>query len=176
MPQDERNTERHGRKRRPGAVKRRSNNARRRSRRRIEPEREPDIDMIKRFGHKLVSFAVALLLIFLIILIAFGGRIKTVMDSGEKFSFHSILEILYPEKYSYSTQYADMNEYFNQIFPKNCQIQCYFMFTNTIICVCICFVYILYMYIIHMCIYVYIFIYSHSEGFSRRLLTPLTRK
>ncbi len=113
MPQDERNTERHGRKRRPGAVKRRSSTARRRSRRRGEPEREPDMDMIKSFGHRLVSFAVALLLIFIIIAVAFGSRIKTVMDSGEKFSFHSILEILYPEKYSYSTQYADMNEYFN---------------------------------------------------------------
>ena len=30
-----------------------------------------------------------------------------------KLGFHTVMEVLYPEKYSYSTEPADMNEYFS---------------------------------------------------------------
>lgn len=81
-------------------------------RRPVQDPDEPDRDMIKSFFHKLIAALVAILLIVVVIIVAFGNRIKLAMDSGEGFGMHTILMVLYPEKYSYSTETADMNEYF----------------------------------------------------------------
>ena len=96
------------RKRRPVKVKRRKRRVQ--NRRRVE---EPDRDLIRGFGRKLISMCIALVLILIIGGVAFGGRIKKAMSSGEKLGFHTVMEVLYPEKYSYSTEPADMNEYFS---------------------------------------------------------------
>lgn len=96
------------RKRRPVKVKRRKRRVQ--NRRRME---EPDRDLIRGFGRKLISMCIALVLILIIGGVAFGGRIKKAMSSGEKLGFHTVMEVLYPEKYSYSTEPADMNEYFS---------------------------------------------------------------
>ena len=63
----------------------------------------------KRAKNKAIAVIVAILLILLIGGIAFGGWIYKNRDgmSGRK-----VLALLYPEKYSYSTEVADLNEYF----------------------------------------------------------------
>ena len=81
-------------------------------RRPVRDNDEPDRDMLKSFFHKLIAALVAILLIAVVIIVAFGDRIKLAMASGEGFGMHTILMVLYPEKYSYSTEMADMNEYF----------------------------------------------------------------
>ncbi len=67
---------------------------------------------MRQVQQKIISFLVAVALIALVILIAFGGRIKELRDSGESFGFQWFLAVLYPDKYSYSTETRDLNEFF----------------------------------------------------------------
>ncbi len=72
----------------------------------------------KQATHKLISVLVAIVLIIVIVIIAFGKQIKNSMASGEAFSARWLLSLIYPDKYAYSTEYADLNEYF-QLFSQD---------------------------------------------------------
>lgn len=61
---------------------------------------------------KLISVLVAIVLICIIVGVAFGGPIYKAVKSGEEVSFYTFLAVLYPEKYAYSTEQADLYEYF----------------------------------------------------------------
>ena len=69
-------------------------------------------DFLTRFKHSVISFFVAVILIALVIWIGFGARIKESIANGERFGVHFLLSVLYPEKYSYSSETYDLNEYF----------------------------------------------------------------
>ena len=68
--------------------------------------------MMKDFKKKAISVLVAIALILIVGGIAFGGSLYNSMKSGEKMGFRSFLAILYPDKYAYSTEMADLNAYF----------------------------------------------------------------
>lgn len=67
---------------------------------------------MKEFKHKIISVLIAVALIVIIAAIAFGGSIYQSIKSGEEFGPRTFLAILYPEKYSYSTEQADLSSYF----------------------------------------------------------------
>lgn len=67
---------------------------------------------MKEVKHKLISVVVAIVLIVLIIIVAFGKQIKTSMDNGEEINGRWFLALVYPDKYAYSNETADLNEYF----------------------------------------------------------------
>jgi len=69
-------------------------------------------DFLTRLKHSAISFLVAIVLIALVIWIAFGARIKESIANGEHFGVHFLLSVLYPEKYSYSSETYDLKEYF----------------------------------------------------------------
>lgn len=73
---------------------------------------------MKRLRNKIISVLVAVVLIIIVGAIAFGGRIKESIAGGEEIGLRWFLALIYPEKYSYSTQMADMNEYF-QLFAQD---------------------------------------------------------
>lgn len=73
---------------------------------------------MKRLRNKIISVLVAVVLIIIIAAIAFGGRIRESIENGEEIGVRWFLALIYPEKYSYSTQMADMNEYF-QLFAQD---------------------------------------------------------
>lgn len=61
---------------------------------------------------RIITFLVAVLLIFLVAFIAFGGRIKKSIENGEDINARFFLALIYPDKYAYSDEMADLNEYF----------------------------------------------------------------
>lgn len=67
---------------------------------------------MKEYKHKIISVVIAVVLIVIIGAIAFGGSIYDSVKSGEEFSFRSFLAVLYPEKYAYSTEEADLYSYY----------------------------------------------------------------
>ncbi len=73
---------------------------------------------MKQWKHKVISILVAIVLIIIIALIAFGGKIKESMNNGEEIGIHWLLALLYPDKYSYSVETADLNEYY-QLFSED---------------------------------------------------------
>lgn len=73
---------------------------------------------MKQLRNKIISILVAVVLIIVIGFIAFGGRIKESRENGEEFGLRWFLALIYPEKYSYSMEMADMNEYF-QLFSQS---------------------------------------------------------
>lgn len=73
---------------------------------------------MKKLRNKIISVLVAVVLIIIVAAIAFGGRIKESMANGEEIGLRWFLALIYPDKYSYSTQMADMNEYF-QLFSQD---------------------------------------------------------
>ncbi len=73
---------------------------------------------MKKLRNKIISVLVAVVLIIIVVAIAFGGRIKESIANGEEIGLRWFLALIYPEKYSYSTQMADMNEYF-QLFAQD---------------------------------------------------------
>ena len=62
--------------------------------------------------HKIISVLIAVVLIVVIVIVAFGGRIKESLANGEEINARWLLGLIYPEKYAYSTEQADLNEYF----------------------------------------------------------------
>ena len=76
----------------------------------------------KQIKHKLISVLVAIALIVIILIVAFGKQIKQSIASGEEINARWFLALIYPEKYSYSTEYADMNEYFQLFAPDDVAI------------------------------------------------------
>lgn len=61
---------------------------------------------------RIISFVVAIALIVLVGAIAFGGRIKESIANGDEFNLRFFLALIYPDKYAYSGEMADLNEYF----------------------------------------------------------------
>lgn len=72
---------------------------------------------MKQLRNKIISVLIAIVLIIVIGAIAFGGRIKESRENGEEFGLRWFLALIYPDKYSYSMEMADMNEYF-QLFSQ----------------------------------------------------------
>ncbi|MBR5420171.1 MAG: chitinase [Lachnospiraceae bacterium] len=104
------------RSRRPESTDERPKKSRRKKRRRRQEKANTDV--IRRFIQSLLAIGVALLLIVIIFLVAFGGRIKESIANHEEINGRWFLSLLYPEKYSYGTAYADMKEYF-QLFSED---------------------------------------------------------
>ncbi len=69
-------------------------------------------DFLTRLKHSVIAFLVAIVLIVLVIWIGFGARIKESIANGERFGVHFLLSVLYPEKYSYSSETYDLKDYF----------------------------------------------------------------
>lgn len=66
----------------------------------------------KRAQKQALSVLIAVVGILLVGAIGFGSKIYMDYKNGEEMSARKILAFLYPEKYSYSTETADLNEYF----------------------------------------------------------------
>lgn len=62
--------------------------------------------------HKIISIVITIALIIGIIVIAFGSAIKTSIENGDEIDARWFLGLIYPDKYAYSREMADMNEYF----------------------------------------------------------------
>ncbi len=103
-------------------ARRRRRRRRRRARRAPEMEQEVDKDLLRSVGHRLVAFLVAVVLIVVIFLVAFGGRIKQNIESGQKMGVKWFLALLYPDKYSYAMEMADLNEVFSITSPEDTAI------------------------------------------------------
>lgn len=77
---------------------------------------------MKELKHKIISVVVAIVLILVIIAIAFGGKIYESIKSGEEINMRWFLALLYPDKYSYSVETADLNEYYQIFSPEDIAI------------------------------------------------------
>lgn len=62
--------------------------------------------------HKIISVIITIALIIGIVVIAFGSAIKTSIENGDEIDARWFLGLIYPDKYAYSREMADMNEYF----------------------------------------------------------------
>lgn len=67
---------------------------------------------MKELKHKIISVVVAIVLILVIALVAFGGKIVSSIKNGEEINLRWFMALLYPDKYSYSVETADLNEYY----------------------------------------------------------------
>ena len=67
---------------------------------------------MKEVKHKIISVVVAIVLIILIVAIAFGKQIKESIANGDEINGTWFLALIYPDKYSYSSEQYDLNEYF----------------------------------------------------------------
>ena len=67
---------------------------------------------MKSVKSKIISALIAIVLIIIVGIIAFGGRIKKSLENGETINGRWFLALIYPDKYAYSTEKADYNEYF----------------------------------------------------------------
>lgn len=65
--------------------------------------------------HKLISVLITIGLIVLIVVVAFGSAIKTSIENGDEIDARWFLGLIYPDKYAYSREMADLNEYFQII-------------------------------------------------------------
>lgn len=72
----------------------------------------------KRIQGRIISFIVAVVLIVIVAYAAFAGRIKESIANGEELNARWFLALIYPDKYAYSGEVADMNEYF-QLFSSD---------------------------------------------------------
>lgn len=84
----------------------------RRPRRRRRRPQHANKEVLRRFRNSVIAFFVIAILIVVVIQVAFGEGIRQAKESGEKFGVQWMLAALYPEKYSYSTEMADLQEYF----------------------------------------------------------------
>ena len=73
---------------------------------------------MKEVKHKVISVVIAIALIILVVVIAFGKQIKQSIANGDEINLNFFLALIYPDKYSYSKEMYDLNEYF-QIFSPN---------------------------------------------------------
>ena len=67
---------------------------------------------MKEVKHKIISVVVAIVLIVLIVAIAFGKQIKESIANGDEINGTWFLALIYPDKYAYSSEQYDLNEYF----------------------------------------------------------------
>lgn len=68
---------------------------------------------MKEIKRKIITVLIAIALIFIVSLIAFGGRIKKSIENGEEINLRWFLALIYPDKYAYSDKKADYKKYFN---------------------------------------------------------------
>ena len=87
-------------------------NQQQRPRRRRRRQQHANREVLRRFRNSVIAFLVIALLIVIVIWVAFGKGIRQAKESGEKFGVQWMLAALYPEKYSYSTEQANLQEYF----------------------------------------------------------------
>lgn len=66
----------------------------------------------KELRTKLISILVAIALILVVGIVAFGAKIKKAIDEGEEINGRWFLSLIYPDKYAYSTEIADYNDYY----------------------------------------------------------------
>lgn len=97
-------------------------NEEQRPRRRRRRPQHANREVLRRFRNSVIAFVVILLLIVIVIWAAFGKGIRQARESGEKFGLQWMLAALYPEKYSYSTETADLQEYFKLDSPEDIAI------------------------------------------------------
>ncbi len=90
-------------------------------RRRRRPQ-HANREVLRRFRNSVIAFFVIALLIVIVIWVAFGKGIRQAKESGEKFGVQWMLAALYPEKYSYSTEMANLQEYFKLDYPEDIAI------------------------------------------------------
>ena len=103
-------------------VRRKRRRRKRTGRRRYEETQEVDRDLLRSFGHKILAFLIAVVLIIVVFMVAFAGRIKQNIDSGQKMGIKWFLALLYPDKYSYATNMADLNDIFSITSPEDTAI------------------------------------------------------
>ena len=103
-------------------VRKKRRRRKRRVRRDYEEAQEVDRDLLRSFGHKILAFLIAVVLIVLVFMIAFAGRIKQNIESGQKMGVRWFLALLYPDKYSYATNMADLNDIFSITSPEDTAI------------------------------------------------------
>ncbi len=92
--------------------KKRSAGAKRRKKRRGRVAKRANKDVLKRLGQSVLALIVALILIAVVIMVAFGDRIKESMANREELGGRWLLSLLYPEKYSYGMDPANLKDYF----------------------------------------------------------------
>ncbi|MCQ2521259.1 MAG: glycosyl hydrolase family 18 protein [Lachnospiraceae bacterium] len=66
----------------------------------------------RRTRNKVIAVVVAIFLILLIGGISYGGKLYHDYKNGEQMGWNKFMAMFYPEKYSYSTDTANLNEYF----------------------------------------------------------------
>lgn len=72
----------------------------------------------KRIWGNIISFLVAVILVFVVGYISFGSRIKESRENGEEIGVRWLLGLIYPDKYAYSSDLMNLNEYF-QLFSND---------------------------------------------------------
>ena len=92
--------------------KKRSSSSKKRRRRRGRQVKHANKEVLKRLGQSVLAVIIALILIAVVIMVAFGDRIKESMANREELGGRWLLSLLYPEKYSYGMDPANLKEYF----------------------------------------------------------------
>ena len=83
-----------------------------RRKKRRRPAQRANKDVLKRLGQSVLAIIIAVALIAVVIMVAFGDRIKESIANREELGGRWLLSLLYPEKYSYGTDPANLKDYF----------------------------------------------------------------
>lgn len=92
--------------------KKRSSSSKKRRRKRGRQVKHANKEVLKRLGQSVLAVIVALILIVVVVMVAFGDRIKESMANREELGGRWLLSLLYPEKYSYGMDPANLKDYF----------------------------------------------------------------
>ena len=94
--------------------KKRSTGSKRRRKKRRKPAqaKRANKNVLKRLGQSVLAIVIAIALIAVVIMVAFGDRIKESIANKEELGGRWLLSLLYPEKYSYGMDPANLKEYF----------------------------------------------------------------
>ena len=94
--------------------KKRSSSSKKRRKRRRRPvqAKRANKDVLKRLGQSVLAVIIAITLIAIVIMVAFGDRIKESLANREELGGRWLLSLLYPEKYSYGMDPANLKDYF----------------------------------------------------------------
>ncbi|MBP5608190.1 MAG: hypothetical protein J6X66_07985 [Lachnospiraceae bacterium] len=83
-----------------------------RRKKRRRPAQRANKDVLKRLGQSVLAIIIAIALIAVVIMVAFGDRIKESLANREELGGRWLLSLLYPEKYSYGMDPANLKDYF----------------------------------------------------------------
>ena len=92
--------------------KKRSSSSKKRRRKRGRQVKHANKEVLKGLGQSVLAVIVALILIVVVVMVAFGDRIKESMANREELGGRWLLSLLYPEKYSYGMDPANLKDYF----------------------------------------------------------------